>query len=99
MAEQPYSNEPMPGWGEAVARWPWQEWNDAGGEQEGMKKGGLCPKCGHDMIVYQRFILHLDRADDWVAAYCNCERAHEGRPSDAPAPGCGQGAEIRAWTR
>ena len=92
-----YSTEPMPGWGDTVASWPWEEWNDAGGRPEGTKKVGKCPRCTHTMIVYQRAMQYVD-IPRWKEAYCNCEQPHEGRPSDARVKGCGQGARIPAWS-
>lgn len=89
---KPYRVEPVPGWGDDVASWPWQPWLEDD-VPLGWKKGGDCPYCGHPMTVHQskqRF------GSDWKHARCNCGYPHEGRPADEPVRGCGQQADIRA---
>jgi hypothetical protein len=97
MSNEPYSTDPFPNWGDVVASWDWEVWNDGGGQQEGMKKAGPCPRCQETMIVYQRFAHAFAPESEWVEARCNCGQQHEGRPPDAEAEGCGQSAEIQRW--
>jgi hypothetical protein len=42
----PYRPDPVPGWGDAVASWPWQPWLEHD-VALGWTKTGACPYCDH----------------------------------------------------
>lgn len=87
---------PYKGWKETVENWPWTEWNEGSGAQEGWKKAGDCIACGHRMAVYQEIVYSIepDREPTPVDAGCNCQHPHAGRPDDDRFRGCGQTAQI-----
>lgn len=91
---KPYRPEPVPGWGDGVASWPWQPWLEHD-VQLGWRKAGDCPYCGHAMTVHQSKQRYGSPVD-WKHARCNCGYPHAGRPADEPVQGCGQQADIRA---
>ncbi|MEV0722310.1 hypothetical protein AB0I37_05975 [Micromonospora purpureochromogenes] len=90
----PYRLDPVPGWGDTVASWPWQPWLEHD-VQLGWKKAGDCPYCEHPMTVHQTKQRYASPVE-WKHAQCNCGYPHEGRPTDEPVKGCGQQADIRA---
>lgn len=83
-------------WLTAVSRWGWAEWRN-GDQLLGWRKVGECPRCHHQIALYQEIvygILPVDAAVD-VDVVCNCEYTHEGRP-DSVSAGCGQHGRIPA---
>ena len=91
---KPYRPDPVPGWGDTVASWPWQPWLEHD-VPLGWTKAGDCPYCKHSMTVHQTKQRYASPAE-WKHAQCNCGYPHEGRPTDEPVKGCGQQADIRA---
>ena len=86
-----------PSWAQRVASWPWLDWNEGAPPREGWKKQGNCPRCGHEMTVYQEVVYMLDYdPSHLVPAHCNCGRPHAGRPDNDKFRGCGPGALIGA---
>jgi hypothetical protein len=95
-----WDDSPFAGWSEAVQTWPWEEWNEGGGRQEGWVKSGPCPRCGHTIAIYQEIVVYINPPPagyvEYVDACCNCGFKHTGRAPDAPCEGCGPSARIKA---
>lgn len=83
------------GWKQAVESWPWEPYNVGGGRDEGWKKSGTCPRCGHHTTVYQLTFLGVNPITT-VPAGCDCRQTHPGRPDDAHLKGCGPEAAVAA---
>ncbi len=101
---KPYDRSPWPGWGEAVASWPWQQV-----DPDMWLKEGDCPRCGHYMSkrIERGTAVFLDAPSEmaptsfwdreqdeppeevWVR--CNCDTAHL---EEKAGRGCGQQASV-----
>jgi hypothetical protein len=90
---KPYRPDPVPGWGDTVASWPWQPWLEHD-VNLGWTKAGDCPYCAHPITVHQSKQRYAGPAQETRPVQLRVP--HQGRPADEPVKGCGQQADIRA---